>query len=61
MIVISRMKDQGIVIGDDIVITVTEIGGDEIRLNVEHPPGVRVKKREISETIEQMVETSPQP
>ncbi len=61
MIVISRMKDEGIVIGDDIVITVTEIQGDDIRIDIERPPGVLVEKREISETIEQMVETSPQP
>ncbi len=60
MIVISRMKDEGIVIGDDIVITVTEIQGDDIRLDIERPPGVPVKKRVVGETIEQMVETSPQ-
>jgi carbon storage regulator len=59
VIVISRMKDEGIVIGDDIVITVTEIQGDDIRLDIERPPGVPVKKR-VGETIEQMVETSPQ-
>ena len=59
MIVISRMKDEGIVIGDDIVITITEIQGDDIRLDIERPQGVPVKKR-IGETIEQMVETLPQ-
>ena len=59
MIVISRMKDEGIVIGDDIVITVTEIQGEDIRLDIERPQGVSVKKR-VGETIEQMVETSPQ-
>jgi carbon storage regulator len=58
--VISRMKDEGIVIGDDIIITVTEIQGDDIRLHIERPPEVSVKKR-VGETIEQMVETSPQP
>ncbi len=61
MNVISRMKDEGIVIGDDIVITVTEIGGDDIRLDIDHPPEVSVKKRQISEPIEQMMETSSQP
>jgi carbon storage regulator len=61
VIVISRRKDQGIVIGDDIVITVTEIQGDDIRLHIERPPGVPVKKRVVGETIEQVAETSPQP
>ncbi len=60
MIFLSRMKDEGIVIGDDIVITVTEIQGDDIRLDIERPPGVPVKKRVVGETIEQMMETSPQ-
>ena len=57
VIVISRMKDEGIVIGDDIVVTVTEIQGDDIRLHIERPPGVPVKKRAVGETIEQVVET----
>ncbi len=61
MIVISCTKDEAIVIGDDIVITVTGIQGDDVRLNIKRPQGGLVEKREISETIEQMVETSPQP
>ena len=60
MIVISRMKDEGIVIGDDIVVTVTEIQGDDIRLHIERPPGTPVEKRAVGETVEQMMETSPQ-
>ena len=59
MIVISRMKDVGIVIGDDIVITVTEIQGDDIRLDIERPQDVSVKKR-VGETIEQVAEALPQ-
>ena len=61
MIVISRMKDEGIVIGDDIVITVTEIQGDDIRLHIERPQGVPVKKRENSDAIKPTMQTSPQP
>ena len=60
MIVISRMKDEGIVIGDDIVVTVTEIQGDDIRLHIERPPGVPVRKGVVGETIEPVAETSPQ-
>ena len=59
MIVISRMKDEGIVIGDGIVITVTEIQGDDIRLDIERPQDVSVKKR-VGETIEQVAEALPQ-
>ena len=38
------MKDEGIVIGDGIVITIAEIDGDDVRLNVEHPPEVQIKR-----------------
>ena len=55
------MKDEGIVIGDDIVITVTEIQGDDIQLHIERPEGVPVKKREHSDAIKPMMQTSPQP
>jgi carbon storage regulator len=60
VIVISRMKDEGIVIGDDIVITVTQIEGDDIRLDIKHPTEVPVKKRVAGEIIEQVAEPSPQ-
>jgi carbon storage regulator len=55
------MKDEGIVIGDGVVITVMEIQGDEVRLSIEHPPGVPVEKKEVCEAVEQGVETSPPP
>jgi len=60
VIVISRMKDEGIVIGDDIIVTVTEIEGDDIRLHIQRPPGTPVEKRVVGETIEQTVEASAQ-
>ena len=44
MIVISRMKNEGIVLGDDITLTVIEIRGDKVRLGVEHPKGVTVHR-----------------
>ena len=36
MIVIPRMKNESIVLGDDIILTVIEIKGDKVRLGVEH-------------------------
>jgi sRNA-binding carbon storage regulator CsrA len=54
------MKDEGIVIGDGIVVTVKEIQGDKIQLNIEHPPGVMVEQRDAFDSIEQVAETSPQ-
>ena len=45
MIIIPRKKDESIVLGDDIILTVIEIRGDKVRLGVEHPKGVTVHRR----------------
>ena len=37
MIFVPRKKDESIVLGDDIILTVIEIRGDKVRLGVEHP------------------------
>ena len=51
MILVSRMKNESIVLGDDIILTVIEIRGDKVRLGVEHPQGVTVHRREVYEVI----------
>ena len=39
MIVIPRKKGESVVIGDDIILTVIEVRGDNVRLGIEHPSG----------------------
>ncbi len=51
MLVLSRKKNESIVINDEITIVVVEIRGDKVRLGVEHPPGVPVHRREAYEAI----------
>lgn len=51
MYVFSRKKNESIVVGDDITITIVEIRGDEVRLGIEHPPEVPVHRREVYEAI----------
>lgn len=51
MVVISRLRDTSIVIGDDITVTVIEIRGDKVRLGIEYPPGVTVHRREVYDAI----------
>jgi carbon storage regulator len=51
MLVLSRSKDQRIVIGDNIVITVVEVRGDKVRLGIEAPKDVPVHRREVYEAI----------
>jgi len=42
MIAISRMKDEGLVIDQNIIITVVEISEDEVQLCVEGPPDLEI-------------------
>lgn len=51
MLVLSRKKDESIVINDDITIVVVEIRGDKVRLGVEAPKEVPVHRREVYEAI----------
>jgi len=58
MIVISRQKDESIIIGDDIMVTVVEIRGDKVRLGIEHPTDVPVHRQEVYEAIRREEEAS---
>lgn len=51
MLVISRKKNESIVINDDITIVVVEIRGDKVRLGVEAPKEVPVHRNEVFEAI----------
>jgi carbon storage regulator len=47
MLVLSRKKNESIVINDDITIMVVEIRGDKVRLGVEAPKEVPVHRHEV--------------
>lgn len=51
MLVLSRKKDESIVINENITIVVVEIRGDKVRLGVEAPKEVPVHRREVFEAI----------
>ncbi|MCK5015802.1 MAG: carbon storage regulator CsrA [Candidatus Peribacteraceae bacterium] len=51
MLVLSRKKNESIVINDDITIVVVEIRGDKVRLGVEAPKDVPVHRREVFDAI----------
>ncbi len=51
MLVLSRKKNESIVINDDITIVVVEIRGDKVRLGVEAPKEVPVHRREVFDAI----------
>lgn len=51
MLVLSRKKNESIVIDDRIVLTVVEIRGDKVRLGIEAPREVPVHRKEIFDMI----------
>ncbi|ALM10477.1 MAG: carbon storage regulator CsrA [Candidatus Peribacter riflensis] len=51
VLVLSRKKNESIVINDDITIVVVEIRGDKVRLGVEAPKEVPVHRREVFDAI----------
>jgi carbon storage regulator len=51
MIVISRKKNESIVINNDITIVVVEIREDKVRLGIESPKEVPVHRREVYDAL----------
>jgi carbon storage regulator len=51
MLVLSRKKEESIIIRDDITITVIGIRGDKVRLGIDAPRSVPVHRKEIHEAI----------
>jgi carbon storage regulator len=47
MLVLSRKKNESIMIGDDIVITVIELRGDKCRLGISADPAIPVHREEV--------------
>jgi creatinine deaminase len=53
MLVLARQKDQSIVIGDDVVVTIVDIRGDKVRLGINAPRSVSVHRKEIYDLVKQ--------
>ena len=51
MLVLSRKKNESIVINNDITVTVVEIRGDKVRLGIVAPKEIPVHRREVYEAI----------
>ena len=51
MLVLSRQRDETIMIGDDIEVTVVDIRGDKVRLGINAPRDIMVHRKEVYEAI----------
>lgn len=51
MLVLSRKRDESIVIDENIVVTVIEVRGDKVRLGIQAPRDVPIHRSEILATI----------
>lgn len=52
MLVLSRQRDESIIIGDHIVVTIVDIRGDKVRLGIEAPVEIPVHRQEVYEAIQ---------
>ena len=52
MLVLSRKRDERIMIGDQISLMVVDIRGDKVRLGIEAPSDVAVHRSEVYEAIQ---------
>jgi carbon storage regulator len=52
MLVLSRQKDESIIIGDDVEITIVDVRGDKVRLGISAPKNITVHRKEVYEAIQ---------
>jgi carbon storage regulator len=52
MLVLSRQKDESIIIGDDVEVIIVDVRGDKVRLGITAPKEVSVHRKEVYEAIQ---------
>ncbi|MDX2198291.1 MAG: carbon storage regulator CsrA [Phycisphaerae bacterium] len=52
MLVLSRQRDESIIIGDNVQVTIVDIRGDKVRLGIVAPPEVTVHRKEVYDAIQ---------
>ena len=51
MLVLSRQRDESIIINDNVVVTIVDIRGDKVRLGIDAPGEIPVHRREVYDAI----------
>ncbi len=52
MLVLSRQKDESIIIGDNVEVTIVDVRGNKVRLGITAPKDVPVHRREVYDAIQ---------
>lgn len=52
MLVLSRQKDESIMIGDEVEVTIVDVRGDKVRLGITAPKNIAVHRMEVYEAIQ---------
>ncbi len=53
MLVLSREKDESIIVGDDVKIIIVDVRGDKVRLGITAPKSISVHRKEVYAAIQQ--------
>ena len=61
MLVLSRQKDESIMIGDGIRITIVDVRGDKVRIGIEAPKDVKVFRTELYDEIQRQNKSAAAP
>ncbi len=61
MLVLSRKKDESIIINDLIRVTVVEVRGDKVRIGIDAPKDVTVHRQEVYEAIQNQRKIASEP
>lgn len=61
MLVLTRKRDESIIIGDDIKITVVEVRGDQVKLGVDAPRTISVHREEVYREIQEEIRRTAMP
>ncbi len=60
MLVLSRQRDESIMIGDDVEIIIVDVRGDKVRLGITAPKDIPVHRREIYDAIKREKGQNPE-
>lgn len=60
MLVLSRKRNEKIVIGDEVVVTVLDVRGDQVQLGIDAPRKIPVHRHEVYEAIRKVTEEASQ-